>query len=273
MDNLANKGEIYVKLANKELGRFTLFGLLPAIEYGDVANNFSKAANCFRSDKQREKEIENRKLAIFYYLKNTDTYDALDEYNKLVELTEDYEEKIQLYLTMLQLHYDDDNFDAGEKINTNIGNLYFENSSFDKAIEFYAKVIDGTYKSKKLYENCVINTAKIHLNNNNISKAADLYQLLTNSLSGSFTLKTILCRLSLDDFIAAKCLLNIDSKISVIERDFVIKIINAYDEYNLEAFMDQVNFYEKYSFIDDTILKLLLILKHKLENNVNSILL
>lgn len=266
--SISDKGFEYQNLAIKELKRFTLFGFLGPVDYCLVAENYDKAANCWRSLKDKNKEKQARELVITYLTLGHDKYNCLEQYTKLIEITDSYEEKINLYKEMLNIYRDNGKFDQVEKVNTAIGDLYFENMEFNLALKFYNEIIEGPHYLNKYYEISIRNTCKIYLSQNKLSEVADLYQLLINNISGYYAIKTILCRLCLNDIVSAKRLLDDESKITVIEREFIEKIISSYEEHNFTTFMNHVHYYEHHAFtMDHSVVDLLLRLKRNLETH------
>jgi len=285
-----NEAEQFVLCAQKELNKWWIFG---KPDYDMVADNYGKAANCFRLNKRYHACIEHHNLSADYHLKCNNDNEALHQYSEMIDVLSllhynsdssnvgsmskfdksRYLDQIDVYNKMLVLYSNGGRFDAINRTNFTIAQLYFENFDYTMALKYYDDVVSNT-TNNTYYRKSLESMGKIYHMQDNVADMTKVYSALCREsrLGGGagtgtgtrFYVKASLCNICNDDIVAVNRLTDEVEKISSVDKDFIETVIQSYQANDMSMFMTAIKRYETYYINDDVAVTLLLKIKTKM---------
>ena len=258
----------FQKKAEKELNKFRLFG---KPDFTEVGENYQRAANCYRSEKKYESAIDCYRLAATQFLKEDSKHDAVQQYAKMIEIMTHFLEKLETYELMLDIYYDQGNFDHASRTLLKMGDLCFENFDYEKAMKYYRELISQEPKHHT-HIHALASMVKIHYALSEFEKMGTFCELLFCSHNIlSYFVKVALCHLECENYLKVSQLLDLQ-KISFLEKEFIEKLTTVCRNSDIDDFNVLINKYKDYSLMDDIAVSLLLRIKKRMVDAEDSLL-
>lgn len=282
------KGDEYVRDAQKALGRWTIFGIGREAKHEDAASAYEKAAAQFKAAKN------NRKAADAY----VEAAKNLEAVNNQLEATTnwknaatqlvlagDTDEAVQCFTKAIDQYIASDRFNSVARLQLDIGKLYEDKKTLDKALEFYNEAIgsfeleNNTAQARKVK----VKVADILAKTGEYRKAIDLYEGISKeSLDDSrlkWSLKTHLMKASICQLVlgakkgdmteATDAFSKYEDWSEVFygtrENKLVQNLKQAIEDMNTEAFQDAIVEFENVSKLDEFQVSLLHIVLQELK--------
>lgn len=274
-DNLLKEGQ--KKLKSKNIFG-SLFGYYN--KYEDAIESFTKAANLYKMHKKYESAKECFELMINCYTNLNDQYNICETYINIYECLKHYDtnKSIDCIKTIINLYFDQCNSQKICKWYNILGDINDKEGNIDEAMNAYGQMIEYDDGSQ-VGVSVKLKLANYLAETKQYDKAIDAYQKLIKIYENMPLLKysiqsmcsnIIILHLCLDDVVNSKRILEkFKNTFIYLEKCkdflFIEELINFYEQYNVESFVNCVREYDTLYTLDTLKLNLLLEIKKNID--------
>jgi len=252
----SSKAEDILEKADKKLKGFSLFG--GSTKWEDASDMYTKAANLFKMEKKWDKASEAYIKASECHLKLQSKHEAASNYINAANCYKksNVTEAMSCLRQAIEFYTDEGRFSIAAKHQKELAELYESSSDLENAIAAYqlaADYYEGESSSSSANQ-CLLKVALFSAQLERYDKAIELYEQIAaasidnNLLKWSvkdYLFRAGLCHLAKGDIVSAERALeryqDMDASFgSQRECKFLLEIVKACKEYDVEAFTSAV---------------------------------
>lgn len=283
----SEKARTLVQKAEKKLTSWSLFG--GTSKYEEAAEMFTKAANLFKVAKQWNDAGSAFEQTARCHLKCDSPHEAATAYSDAANCYKktDAQRAILLYKEGVALQIDMGRFTTAAKLQKEIAELHEGENNLEEAMDAYQTAADYYLgeESNSAANQCLLKVAGFAAATSDYKRAIEIYeQVAMSSLESTllkwsvkdYFLRAGICHLASEGAQAAATALERykqedTSFASTREGTFLENITRAYEDLDIDDFMDKVKEYDEISRLDAQKTSLLLEVKNKIAATQNDI--
>jgi len=266
----SEKAEEWIEKAEKKLKPGLLGGLLGggSTKFEDAAEYYSKAANLYKIAKKYDQAGSAFVKAAECSLKAQSKHEAATNYLAAASMFKknSFSDSVNCYKQGIELYTDDGRFSIAAKHQKELAELFEGEMDYENAMDAYktaAEWYEGE-NSSSASNSCLLKVAQYAAQLEKYDQAIEIYEeVARKSLDNNLTkwsvkdyfFKAILCYLCSTDVVSAKRQIDKYQEMdysfgSQRECKFLLEIISAYENYDVEAFTQAVVDFDSVSKLD-----------------------